>query len=239
MISLMKTLNWVSRGNCYLCVYLLVLGCLGSPGKAEWSIYAGSGVYWHHGDAVNGAVDQFLGRPPQPGGGAVGGGHGGSLGESVSANGPVQVRGHHALALRWHQATALTARLDLVGSVRLEYGRTRYFIADGVGVLRDDLTVDLRHLALSPAVALRTALPDLGNWRSDLSVGLGADVIQARTHLGSALLDVNRADRFRDNFAFVRIGLGHRRRPDDTVVLDMQWRDSVAFSLRLGAEHRF
>jgi hypothetical protein len=237
MIPLMKTPNWALRGIYYLCVSLLVLGWLAVPVRAEWSIYAGSGAYWHHGDAVNGAVDQFLGRPPGSGGG--GAGHGGSLGDSVSANGPVQVQRHHALALRWHHATAVTPRLDLVGSVRLEYGRTRYFIADGVGVLRDDLTVDLHHLALSPAMALRAALPDLGNWRTDLSLGLGTDMIRARSHLGSALLDVNRTEGFRENFVFLRIDLGHRRRPADRVVLDMQWRDSVDFSLRLGAEHRF
>ena len=220
----------------HMAAFFCALVAGASPVQAEWLIRSGTGLYWAQPDAVNAAVDQFLGRPP-------GGGDGGTttqgLGAAVDANGPVRLRRHAASALGWRADMALHPRLDLVGSVRLEYAHTRWFVKDGVSVLRDDLTANIRHIGLTPALALRTALPVWRGWQTDLSAGVGADVIWTRTRITSALLDVHRNDRFSESFVFTRVGLGHAMFPADRAVIDLEWRDSIDFSMRLGLEHRF
>ena len=215
---------------------VVLIAGLAPPARAEWIVTSGLGAYWEQPAAVNATVNQFLGRPPGSGGGGAGDG---GLGGQINANGPLDPRGHTALTLTWRKDVPLRPRLDLVGSVGLEYARTRWFVQDGIDVLRDDLSVDIRHLALTPRLSLRTALPVWRGFRTDLSAGVGADVIWTRTRISSALLDVRRSDRFSESFAFTRLGLGHALFPADRAVVDLEWRDSVDFSLRLGVEHRF
>lgn len=206
---------------------------------AEVAISTGSGSYWYQAAAATGAVNQFLGRTDAADGDEGEGDSGGGLRGSVDANGPLGLKHHSAVALTWRHAVPLSARVDLVGGVRLEYGRTRWFIKDGIDILRDDLTVALRHLSISPTVALRTGLPDWGPWQMDATAGIGAQALVARTHITSALLNVRRTEHFDDRFAFVRVGMGHKNHPADRAVLDVQWRNSTNFNLRLGLEHQF
>jgi hypothetical protein len=236
--------NIASRLHPFNLFVLVLLGGLGIgmvPARADWVVYLGSGTYWVQPAAVTRTVDQFLGRPPGGGGGtpgAGGSGIGGTEG-SVRANGPLTLRGHYAVALGWRGHVALHPRFDLVGSVRLEHARTRWFVRGGIDILRDDLSARIAHLAVTPTLALRTALPAPPNWRADISAGLGADVVWTRTRISSALLDVRRSDRFSEGFAFTQLGLGHARFPDDRLVLDLEWRDSIDIGVRLGIEHRF
>lgn len=232
-----KIQTFFFRGNSLFGGVLLVALLAGPPpAQAEWLLRVGSGLYWVQPAAVRGTVDQFLGRPP--GGGEDTGGGGGGKG-SVDANGPLQLQHHLALALGWRGAHRLRPRLDLVGALRFEYARTRWFVADGIDVLRDDLTADIHHLALTPTLALRRQVPLGRGWRGDVAAGVGADVVWTRTRISSALLDVRRRDRFAQGFAFAQVGLGHERLPAGRGVVDLEWRPHDAFGLRLGLEHRF
>ncbi|WP_299417635.1 hypothetical protein [uncultured Sulfitobacter sp.] len=214
---------------------LLLLGVL--PARAEVLLSLGSGAYWYQVAATTAAVDQFLGRPEGSGsGGSDGLGGRGSL----DANGPLRLRHHNAVALTWRHGVRLTHRLDLVGDVRLEYGRTRWFIKDGIDILRDDLTARLAHISITPTLGLRTDLYTKGPWHSDITGGIGATRLAARTQITSALLDVRRTDYFSDSFAFVRLELG-RGKPAtaNRALLEAQWRRSTGVNLRLGIAHKF
>ncbi|MEP1766921.1 MAG: hypothetical protein ABJJ53_09845 [Sulfitobacter sp.] len=211
-----------------------------SPSHADLAISIGSGSYWYQATAATGTVNQFLGRSnASDDTEGNSGSRDGRLRRSVNANGPLRLKHHSAVALTWQHAEALSPQVDLVGALRLEYGRTRWFIKDGIDILRDDLTLKTQHLSLSPTLALRRNLHAWGHWNMDVAGGIGAQALVARTHITSALLNVRRTEHFSDHFAFIRMAVAHVDAPSDRVVLDMQWRKSTALNLRLGVEHRF
>lgn len=216
------------------CVVLL-LGV--QPLNAEVLLTLGSGAYWYQAAATTGAVNQFLGHTDTPDGG-TGGDFGGR--DSVDTNRPLRLKYHSAVALTWRHGIQLNHRLEMVGDVRLEYGRTRWFVKGGINILRDDLTAKLHHVSLTPTLGLRMDLPPVRHWHSDITGGIGTTRLVARTHITSALLNLRRTDHFTNHFAFVRLGLGPTyNKKSGRALLEAQWRRSTGLNLRLGLEHKF
>jgi hypothetical protein len=205
--------------------------------RTDTALSFGTGSYWHHAHGINNAVDQFLGRPA--GSGGANGIGGGGLDGDISANSPVDLRFHSAVALNWRHTTPLRPTLALVAGARLEYGRARYFVKDGVGPLLDDITARLDHVGITASLALRHSLRPGRMGQLHIGAGLGAEVLWSRTHVTSALLDVRRSDRFHDSLAFASLEWAPEQAPGSTVALQLEWRDSIGPALRLGVQQQF
>lgn len=212
----------------------------GGPAQADVLLSLGTGSYWHHSQSVNGAVNQFLGRPQTGDTGDTGTND--SFGDRIDANADVRLRGHASAALTWQTAHPLSERLSVLTRLRFEYGQTSYFLKDGIGPLRDDITLRLAHISVTPSLALRHEISDaFTRGRIDLSLraGLGVEMLWAKTRVTSALLNVRRTEGFADGIVFAGIDVALPTAPAAAVSLDVQWRNSIGPALRLGIGYAF
>lgn len=243
MIFRKKKMNHAqaSLPNLYMAGSFFLLALYADKAHADVVISFGSASYWHHAEAINNTADQFLGRPVD--------GTDDNNRESrdnfstqIQSNSDVSLHAHGAVALTWRNHRTISPHLDIETRVRFEYGSTRYFLKDGIGPFRDDITVRLAHASITPTIALRrevTYPPIAQRLRIHLKAGAGVDALWARTHITSALLNVKRHEQFMDRLLFVGADVALQKAPNTALTFEVQWRDSIGAALRLGFGHKF
>ncbi|WP_326298610.1 hypothetical protein [Mesobacterium hydrothermale] len=169
--------------------------------RLEWS----SGSTWHHLPLMQGALDQFLG----PGRGS--GGSGGGLHDSLSSGLGVRVvpgaASELGLGLRWRGALPGAGGLDWRLGLRAATGHARYRLPEGIGVLRDPMQVRISHWMLTPEAGVVADLGPLGPLRLEAGLSAGVDLLGTQGRFTSALIALERVDRWSDPFAAVELGL--------------------------------
>ena len=230
-----------SLQHLYMLGAVFLLALYADTARADVVISLVGARDWYHAEAINRTANQFLGRPLD-GTDDDGIDSTDSSSTQIEANSNVELRAYGAVALTWRSHRIVSPHLDVETLVRFEYGNTRYFLKDGIGPFRDDITVHLSHASITPTIALRrevTYPPNAQRFRIHLKAGAGAEALWARTHITSALVNIKRSGRFMDGLLFVGADIALRTTPKTTLAFEVQWRDSIGTAFQLSLQHKF
>lgn len=190
---------------------LALVAILSLPGPvraAELRLDWSSGSTWHHLPLMQGALDQFLG--PARSSGSTGLGVRGSLSSGLGARVVPGAASELGLALRWRGPVPGAAALDWRLGLRAATGHARYRLPEGIGVLRDPMQVRLNHWMLTPEAGIVAGIGGPGRLRLEAGLSVGVDLLGAQGRFTSALIALERVDRWSDPFAALDLGLRGR-----------------------------
>jgi len=110
---------------------------------------------------------------------------------------------------------ALAARLDhplgknlsFRGALALTQGNSRFVLPQGAGVLRDPITIRFSTQSVEIETGLVLTVARQAPVETQLEFGIGGKLARTRTHIGSALLNVQNISTSQTGFAFAGISL--------------------------------
>ena len=116
---------------------------------------------------------------------------------------PVELKSSRSLAVSLKSRRDLGSKRQMVRALKVTQGQSRYFLAQGLGIFADPVTIDFQSVAVTPTVGMSYLLYQRNRLGVTAEAGVGGEYTQVYSSVQSALLDVRTPHNQLDGLAYV------------------------------------
>lgn len=197
-----------------------------APPQTSFSVGYGQDDMFFIPTALQATADAFFTPAASTSTAAAGGGSVDIDKDTLSPNSNTAYQSEHSRQLRLgaRLEQPLGGHFSLGAGAALTYGKSRYLLPKGAGILKDPITIRFTSRGLELDTGLIWQKQHSRRVSSRYEMGIGGSVAQTRTQIDSALLDIESRSTHSAGFIYTDIGLGLHPKSDTPPSLRLRTR---------------